>query len=116
MVCLAPSGPPTMIATEFLNGTMIKFTWSPPAPKFRNGEIIHYTLCIRQYGSSFACNQTTNISGNQNYHEYRDLNPDKEYTIVIKAGTVVGLGPPGFVQKTSGKSEFVKHWIYMYYI
>ena len=103
MNCPAPSGPPTMITVTFLNGTLIEFTWSPPEPSMRNGDIIVYTLCIREYGSLFACNKSTSVPETQTYYRFNDLNPRKEYIIVIKAGTVVGLGPPAFVQKTAGK-------------
>ena len=105
--CLAPSGPPTMIKVAFLNGTMINFTWSPPARELRNGAIIVYAICIQEFGRLLAC-QKRYVSGRQNYYVYGNLDPNKEYIIMIKAGTAAGLGPPRFLRKTIGKSKNFK--------
>ena len=97
-----------MTKVAFLNRTTMKFTWSPPAPELRNGEIILYTICIREFTRLLACKKKVNVPGRQNYYVYRDVDRNKEYIIIIKAGTAAGLGPPRFVRKTLGKSENVK--------
>ncbi len=99
-----PSGPPTRETVTFVNESMITFSWSPPEPELQNGVIIHYHVCIREYGPESTCTRATQIPpSDENSYTYSGLNPNKEYIVVIKAATVVGLGPPAFIQKTSGR-------------
>ncbi|XP_028400962.1 protein sidekick-1-like [Dendronephthya gigantea] len=80
--------------------------WTPPHPELQNGVIIHYVLCIREYGPNFACGRTTQVleSSDMSF-TYGGLSPNREYVVVIRAATIVGLGPPAFVQKTKGQCD-----------
>ena len=101
---LEPSGPPTKETIKYVDESTINFFWSPPHPELRNGIIIHYSVCIREYGPDFACIRKVKVlegRGRRSY-AYGGLNPNREYVVVIRAATIVGLGPPAFVQKTKG--------------
>lgn len=102
-----PSGPPTKKTVAFVNESTISFSWSAPEPELQNGVIIHYRVCIRemQSGPESSCTRTTQISANDdnNSFMYSGLSPSKEYIVMVKAATVVGLGPPAFILKTSGR-------------
>ncbi|XP_028400896.1 protein sidekick-2-like [Dendronephthya gigantea] len=102
-----PSGPPTEAKIKYVDESTIGFFWSPPHPELRNGIIIHYRVCIREYGPNFACIRTAKVlegRGRRSY-AYGGLNPNKEYVVVIRAATIVGPGPPAFVQKTKGECD-----------
>ena len=104
---LEPSGPPTRKTVTFVNESTISFSWSAPEPELQNGVIMHYSVCIRemQSGPESSCTRTAKISANDdnNSFMYSGLSPSKEYIVMVKAGTVVGLGPPAFILKTSGR-------------
>ena len=101
-----PSGPPTRKTVTFVNESMISFSWSAPEPELQNGVIIHYSMCIREYGPESTCTRAAQISASdENSYTYNGLIPSKEYIVVIKAATTVGLGPPAFIQKTSGRQQ-----------
>ena len=91
-----------------MNESSIGFSWSAPEPELQNGAIIQYRVCIREYGIGFTCTRTALVPANdQNSYTYGGLNPVKEYVVSIEAATKVGFGPPGFIQKTSGKEHAV---------
>ncbi len=95
-----PYGPPTGKKVTYLDGSTISFSWSAPHQELHNGVIIYYHVCIREYGNSSCTGtaQTLEMS-----YTFTDLSPSSEYVVVIKAATIVGQGPPAFIQKTAGK-------------
>lgn len=110
---LEPSGPPTRKTVTFVNESTITFSWSPPEPDSRNGIIIYYTLCIREYGPESTCTRDVHIpaSKESNSYTFSGLDPSQEYIVGIKAATTVGLGPSAFIQKTSGKNKPVCRYL-----
>ncbi|XP_028401484.1 phosphatidylinositol phosphatase PTPRQ-like [Dendronephthya gigantea] len=101
-----PSGPPTGKSVIFVNESAISFSWSEPEPELQNGAIIHYRVCIREYGIAFTCTRATQVpASDRNNYTFGGLNPVKEYVVSIEAATKVGFGPPAFLQKTSGECD-----------
>jgi hypothetical protein len=102
--CIAePDGPPLDKKVNYVDESTISFSWSPPLWDLRNGIILHYNVCIREYGPDFSCARPKMIESDSRSSSYAGLKPSSEYVVVIKAATIVGLGPPAFIQKTAGK-------------
>jgi hypothetical protein len=91
---------------KYLDDSTISFSWTEPHPELHNGIIIYYHVCIRKYGPDFSCTRTAQIPRqNEKSYAYGGLSPSSEYVVVIRAATIIGLGPPAFIQKTAGKSD-----------
>lgn len=89
---------------KYVDESTISFAWSAPHPELHNGIITHYHVCIRKYGPDFTCTGRKNLQGNKTRsYAYGGLSPSSEYVVVIRAATIIGLGPPAFIQKTRGK-------------
>lgn len=87
-----------------VTSTAFHLSWLPPLRDERNGVIIQYYLCIREFGVLHDCNNTKIIYDTKIY--FTDLKPNKEYLVEIKAGTTIGFGPPAFTQKMAGEEKF----------
>ena len=92
-----------MVKVTNIAMTTFQIAWSLPIKEERNGIIISYLLCIREFGVLFACNDTRNVTGSETSYLFTNLNPNKEYLVEIKAATVIGYGPSAFVQKMAGR-------------
>jgi receptor-type tyrosine-protein phosphatase Q len=84
-----------------VNSTAIIFTWDPPIPSGRNGNITGYSLVVRE----LITNITTTYSQSGEHIELvvSSLHPFYEYECAIAAETGVGRGPYGmtFVTRTN---------------
>ena len=100
-----PDGPPTEKLIEYVDDWTISFSWSAPHPDLQNGIIIYYDLCIREYGPDFSCVRSERVAeSEENSYAFGGLKPKSEYVVILKAATIIGLGPPAFIQKTAGKA------------
>ncbi|CAB4035256.1 phosphatidylinositol phosphatase PTPRQ-like, partial [Paramuricea clavata] len=97
-----PDGPPMEKIVKYLDESTISFSWTEPHPELHNGIIIYYHVCIRKYGPDFSCARTAQIPRqNEKSYAYGGLSPSSEYVVVIRAATIIGLGPAAFIQKTA---------------
>ena len=88
---IEPSGPPQNI-TFIVASHSATFFWSPPIVSQQNGVITRYSIaCISKFGIVDRNTSSTslNVTG---------LRPFTNYTCLVDAATVVGVGPPAVVQ------------------
>ena len=101
-----PDGPPTEKLVKYVDDWTISFSWSAPHPDLHNGIIIYYDVCIREYGPDFSCVRSEQVpESEENSYAFGGLKPSSEYAVTIKAATIIGPGPPAFIQKTAGKTQ-----------
>ena len=95
---------------KYIDDWTISFSWSAPHPDLHNGIIIYYDVCIREYGPDFSCVRSEQVpESEENSYAFGGLKPSGEYVVMIKAATIIGLGPPAFIQKTAGKMQNLSH-------
>ena len=91
-----PSGPPQLFSIVDTGITNLTFSWSPPHPMDRNGNITTYSLSCRQSmggaGSTPIEQVYTGLpAGNVTLDGFR---PFVEYTCSLTASNSRGEGPP----------------------
>lgn len=88
-----PSGPPQDVIIDFVSEITIQLSWSLPSKDHQNGVITGFELCLRPLSLAARCLYHTNTSADETWMLFVDLQPFKEYTISVKASTVLGYGP-----------------------
>ena len=86
--CAAPTAPPQEVSGNVESSSMITFTWSPPPPLDRNGEIHHYRVSLTEVFTGAILD----IYAIDLYLSLASLHPFYEYEIQVSAFTV-GYGP-----------------------
>ena len=111
---LAPSSGPETIDILGTTTNSIRLYWTKVPEKSRNGIITTYSLCYQEYELEHSCSSFQNIpSGSRNFI-LSDLQPFKEYLILIRAATVVGWGlPTSICHWTLSAREYYK-WIFFW--
>ena len=73
-------------------------SWSPPATRLQNGEIISYRVVVTRTGSSLELNTTTEST----QYSISNVYPYVTYTVSVSAVNSAGEGPPLSINQTTG--------------
>ena len=73
-------------------------SWSPPATRLQNGEIISYRVVVTRTGSSVKLNTTTEST----QYSISNVYPYVTYTVSVSAINSAGEGPPLSINQTTG--------------
>ena len=90
MCFLAPSSPPTSVASSVLSSSTVQLSWSPPDPTGQNGIITSYTVIVSNTATSETITYTTNA--NTTSLVVSGLSAFTVHECYIAANTSVGMG------------------------
>ncbi|EDV21450.1 uncharacterized protein TRIADDRAFT_30409, partial [Trichoplax adhaerens] len=95
-----PTAPPSNVSTIPISGRLISVAWLPPPISDQNGVIVNYN--ISYYSNEWKHGDTIQVSGNTTSLLLEELIPHTNYSITVKAATIIGFGPAsiGIVTRT----------------
>jgi len=114
----APSGEPLKVTAVSVGPTAIVVKWEPPELAKQHGEILGYqiTATIQSYAmgdSSKKRNVTTVVDQKWELRaELKDLVPNSQYKITVKAYNSAGMGPASpslYIQTPEGGMQHKKN-------
>ena len=89
-----PSAPPENVTAVPLSPTTIMVTWDVVSESERNGNITSYDVTFSQViFTEIPSNLSTATGGPQRGIVLHNLEEDVEYSIAVRARTIVGAGP-----------------------
>ena len=86
---IAPTVPPRNVQTTRLNGTHMNVSWELPSLVEARGFINSTTITLMPSSESM----TVSVPGNATSAVIGGLNPELQYSVVVRTRTSVGTGP-----------------------
>ena len=108
---LVPSDTPGEVSVTAFNDTTITLSWKSLDESKTNGVLTSYAIDVYEELDSGYLKMFSNVTVSNAVLSWTvgNLKEKTEYIIEVRAGTVMGFGPPSVVhQKTSGEGNKVK--------
>ncbi|KAM8848043.1 uncharacterized protein ACB058_011819 isoform 2-T3 [Synchiropus picturatus] len=104
----APGGPPLDVQLQALSTQSMRVTWKPPRAELRNGNLLTYKISYRE-SHKIGRRWTDHVhpANSPQSLDLTGLKPSTEYSVMVQAGTKVGLGPASLPQTCSTFEELV---------
>ncbi|XP_075227577.1 receptor protein-tyrosine kinase sevenless [Lycorma delicatula] len=101
-----PSSPPTIVRATPADPTRVSLSWEPGP--FPNGPILSYVLQINELPDGYSALKDIPASENKDFYMFQNLQPARNYSVIISMRNGAGLGPPASTIVTTPALSRVK--------